>query len=96
MYLGKLVEVAPNQELFTNPLHPYTLALLNAVPIPNPDLKRDRKILHGDIPSPINPPSGCVFRTRCPYAIKECSENVPELKSYKEDHKAACIRIGQF
>jgi oligopeptide transport system ATP-binding protein len=96
MYLGKLVEVAPNQELFTNPLHPYTLALLNAVPIPNPDLKRERQILHGDIPSPINPPSGCVFRTRCPYAIKECAERVPELKTYKPDHKAACIRIGEF
>ena len=96
MYLGKLVEVAPNQELFVNPLHPYTHALLNAVPIPNPDITIKRQVLYGDIPSPINPPSGCVFRTRCPNAVKECSEIVPELKLYTPNHQAACIRIGQI
>lgn len=96
MYLGKLVEVAPNQELFTKPLHPYTLALLNAVPIPNPDARREREVIFGDIPSPINPPSGCGFRTRCPHAIRECAEVVPPLESYGNDHFAACIRIGKF
>jgi oligopeptide transport system ATP-binding protein len=96
MYLGKLVEVAPNQELFTSPLHPYTHALLNAVPIPNPEAKRERKIILGDIPSPINPPSGCRFRTRCPYAIQQCAEIEPPLKSYSKEHYAACIRIGEF
>jgi len=96
MYLGKLMEVAPNTVLFNQPLHPYTKALLNAVPIPNPEINRDRKIIMGDIPSPINPPSGCRFRTRCPFAIKECSETIPELKEYEKDHFAACFRIGQI
>lgn len=80
MYVGKLMEVAPNSTLFAQPLHPYTKALLSAVPIPNPDINRDRKIIVGDIPSPINPPSGCRFRTRCPFAIDICSQQVPELK----------------
>lgn len=96
MYLGKLVEVAENEELFTNPLHPYTHALLNAVPIPDPEAKREREIILGDIPSPINPPSGCRFRTRCPQAIKECSETIPPLINYGNNHLAACIRIGKF
>ena len=96
MYLGKLMEVAPNATLFNKPLHPYTKALLNAVPIPNPEINRDRKIIMGDIPSPINPPSGCRFRTRCPYAIQDCSETIPELKEYEKDHFAACLRIGQI
>jgi len=96
MYLGKLVEVAQNEELFTNPLHPYTLALLNAVPIPDPEAIRKREIILGDIPSPINPPSGCRFRTRCPQAIKECSETIPPLIDYGNNHLAACIRIGKF
>lgn len=96
MYLGKLMEVASNEVLFANPLHPYTKALLNAVPIPNPELDRNRKIIMGDIPSPINPPSGCRFRTRCPYAVEECHRIVPELKEISRGHFAACIRIGQF
>jgi len=96
MYLGKLMEVASNEVLFANPVHPYTKALLNAVPIPNPELDRNRKIIMGDIPSPINPPSGCRFRTRCPYAVKECHTVVPELKEISHGHFAACIRIGHF
>lgn len=96
MYLGKLMEVAPNKTLFENPLHPYTKALLTAVPIPNPELDRNRKIIMGDIPSPINPPSGCRFRTRCPYAIQDCHKIVPELKEITPGHYAACIRIGHI
>ncbi|MDD4664180.1 MAG: ATP-binding cassette domain-containing protein [Caldisericia bacterium] len=96
MYLGKLMEVAPNKVLFENPIHPYTKALLNAVPIPNPELDRNRKIIMGDIPSPINPPSGCRFRTRCPYAIQDCHKIIPELKQITPGHFAACIRIGQI
>ena len=96
MYLGKLMEVAPNKVLFENPIHPYTKALLNAVPIPNPELDRNRKIIMGDIPSPINPPSGCRFRTRCPYAIQDCHKIIPELKQIAPGHFAACIRIGQI
>ena len=96
MYLGKLMEVAPNKTLFENPLHPYTKALLNAVPIPNPELDRNRKIIMGDIPSPINPPSGCRFRTRCPYAIKDCHNIIPDLKEVTPGHFAACIRIGHI
>jgi len=96
MYLGKLMEVAPNKTLFENPLHPYTKALLNAVPIPNPELDRNRKIIMGDIPSPINPPSGCRFRTRCPYAIQDCHNIIPDLKEVTPGHFAACIRIGHI
>ncbi|MCE5222731.1 ATP-binding cassette domain-containing protein [bacterium] len=96
MYLGKLMEVASNAVLFENPLHPYTKALLNAVPIPNPELDRNRKIIMGDIPSPINPPSGCRFRTRCPYAIQDCHKIIPELKQITPGHFAACLRIGQI
>lgn len=92
MYLGKIMEVAPSRELYTNPKHPYTEALLSAAPIPDPTIKRDRIILEGDIPSPINPPSGCVFRTRCRYKITECEHTVPELKEVSPGHFKACIR----
>ncbi len=92
MYLGKIMEVAPSRELYTNPKHPYTEALLSAAPIPDPTIKRDRIILEGDIPSPINPPSGCVFRTRCRYKITECEHTVPELKEVAPGHFKACIR----
>lgn len=90
MYLGSLVELAAKDELYSNPLHPYTKALLSAVPVPDPDYKRNRIILKGDIPSPANPPSGCKFHTRCPYATKACSEEVPEYKDAGSGHFVAC------
>ena len=92
MYLGRVMEVATSRELYTNPKHPYTEALLSAAPIPDPTIKRDRIILEGDIPSPINPPSGCVFRTRCRYKITECEHTVPELREVSPGHFKACIR----
>ena len=88
------MEIAPSKELYLNPTHPYTEALLTAVPIPDPTVKRERIILQGDIPSPINPPSGCVFRTRCPIATKECAETIPPLKEVAPGHFSACIRRG--
>lgn len=93
MYLGRMVEIAPTASLFTSPQHPYTEALLSAVPVPDPaKTKRDRIVLQGDIPSPINPPSGCVFRNRCRYAIAGCAETRPELKEVQPGHWKACIR----
>ncbi len=90
MYLGSLVEMAPKDELYDNPLHPYTKALLSAVPIPDPTLKRERIILKGDIPSPANPPQGCKFHTRCPYAMDICKKEVPCYKNVGNDHFVAC------
>lgn len=92
MYLGKVMEVAPARDLYKNPKHPYTEALLSAIPVPDPTVKRDRIVLQGDIPSPINPPSGCVFRTRCRYAIEDCKTTVPELREVAPGHYKACIR----
>jgi oligopeptide/dipeptide ABC transporter ATP-binding protein len=92
MYLGRVMESAPGRELCGNPKHPYTEALLSAVPVPDPDRKGKRILLQGDIPSPINPPSGCVFRTRCPYAVSECAGRVPELREIAPGHFKACIR----
>jgi len=86
------MESAPARELCRNPKHPYTEALLSAVPVPDPDRKGKRIVLQGDIPSPINPPSGCVFRTRCPYAIAACAERVPEPREVAPGHVKACIR----
>ena len=98
MYLGKIVEIADGDEIFDNPLHPYTQALLSAAPMPDPVLerKRERIVLTGDIPSPANPPSGCVFRTRCPIAIADCADIVPQMRStgsLTRRHEVACIRV---
>ena len=91
MYLGRVMEIAPAATLYGQPNHPYTQALLAAVPVANPRQRRARTRLKGDIPSPINPPSGCVFRTRCPMAKPECAQIVPELKKVGTDHFSACI-----
>ncbi|MEN1989811.1 ABC transporter ATP-binding protein [Paenibacillus hubeiensis] len=90
MYLGSMVETASRDELFRNPLHPYTKALLSAVPLPIPKLKRERIVLQGDIPSPVNPPAGCKFHTRCPWAQEVCSQQVPEYRNAGGDHWVAC------
>jgi oligopeptide/dipeptide ABC transporter ATP-binding protein len=90
MYLGKIVEVGPAEELCNNPKHPYTKALISAVPIADPEAKRDRTVLKGDIPSPINPPSGCHFRTRCPIATERCTAEEPLLRPVGKDQIAAC------
>jgi len=94
MYLGKVVEIADRQELYENPLHPYTKALLSAVPIPDPlvEAKRERVVLGGEVPSPLNPPHGCIFHSRCPIAVEECSQRVPEIREVRPNHRAACIR----
>ena len=91
MYLGRVMEVAPAASLYADPNHPYTQALLTAVPVPDPKRRSTRTVLKGDIPSPMNPPSGCVFRTRCPRATAECATVVPELKPVGPDHFSACI-----
>jgi len=95
MYLGKIVELSDRNEIYNNPLHPYTQALLSAVPVPDPkvEARRKRTILKGELPSPSNPPSGCPFHTRCPIAVESCSEKVPDWREIKKDHWAACDLI---
>jgi len=92
MYLGKIVEVTDRRALYEEPLHPYTRALLSAVPIPDPALeaRREHTVLRGEVPSPVNPPSGCVFHPRCPIAVARCSAEVPALREIRQDHRAAC------
>ncbi|MBD1554569.1 ABC transporter ATP-binding protein [Pseudomonas typographi] len=92
MYLGRIVEVAPTRELFSQPRHPYTEALMSAIPMPDPGQRRQRIVLQGDIPSPISPPSGCTFRTRCPYVVPACSQERPPLRMIGPGHGTACIR----
>jgi len=90
MYLGKIVELTTRDELYRNPMHPYTKALMSAIPIPNPRTKRERTSLKGDVPSPLNPPKGCRFHTRCPVAMDICSEEEPDFREVKIDHWVAC------
>jgi oligopeptide transport system ATP-binding protein len=98
MYLGHVVELAERNETYVDPIHPYTKALLSAVPIPDPvvDAQRERVLLTGEVPSPLNPPSGCVFHPRCSIATEECSQVVPELREIQPDHWAACIRAPGY
>jgi peptide/nickel transport system ATP-binding protein/oligopeptide transport system ATP-binding protein len=91
MYLGKIVEMAPKAELFENPLHPYTRALLAAIPVPDPKRRKEGKILMGDVPSPINPPSGCRFHPRCPHRMDICDREIPDLKERGTGHFTACF-----
>ena len=93
MYLGKMVELTDRDELFKNPLHPYTKALMSAIPVPDPKLKRQRTILKGDVPSPLNPPKGCRFHPRCPIADKICSEQEPEFREAAPEHWVACWMV---
>jgi len=95
MYLGSMVEIGDKKRIFDNPMHPYTKALLSAVPVSDPDVKMNRIILSGDIPSPANPPSGCKFRTRCQHCMDICSKKVPKLKEYEDGHMVACHLYSQ-
>ena len=93
MYLGKIVEMASSDELYRNPQHPYTKALLSAIPIPDPKPRAERIILTGDVPSPMNPPPGCHFNPRCPQASEECRQQVPQLKTTTDNHFVSCLKV---
>ena len=95
MYLGRIVEITTPEELYSNPIHPYTRALLSAVCVPDPDIEatRERIVLEGEVPSPANPPQGCTFHARCPEATPECSTEIPTLKEVSDDHEVACLRV---
>ncbi|MBP3376595.1 MAG: dipeptide ABC transporter ATP-binding protein [Clostridia bacterium] len=95
MYLGAMMEYGDKKDIFDNPLHPYTKALFSAIPNPNPDIKMNRIVLKGDIPSPTNPPSGCRFHTRCPHATEKCKQCAPEYKEYGQGHFAACHMLDE-
>ena len=90
MYLGKMVELSKAKELYKKPLHPYTIALLSAIPVPDPTIKKARIILKGDVPSPVNPPSGCHFHTRCPNVHEICKKQEPDFKDIGNGHHVAC------
>jgi len=96
MYLGKIVEIAPTKTLFSNPNHPYTHALLSGIPVPEVREKPERIILQGDVPSPLNPPSGCRFHTRCPFSIDRCQQEEPEFNQISEGHRVACHRFREI
>jgi len=98
MYLGKIVELGPAADVFERPLHPYTKALVSAVPLPDPRRERQRQriLLPGDPPSPMNPPGGCPFHPRCPHAIEKCSRVVPPFETFRPNHEAACIRLKEI
>jgi oligopeptide/dipeptide ABC transporter ATP-binding protein len=98
MYLGHIVEIADRTDIYENPLHPYTRALLSAVPIPDPvkDAERERIILTGEVPSPLNPPAGCVFHPRCPITMDKCQDQIPELREVQQNHWVSCIRVPGY
>jgi len=98
MYLGKIVELGPAVDVIERPLHPYTRALVSAIPVPNPDVERTRQriVLPGDPPSPINPPAGCAFHPRCPHAIEACKAAIPPLRAADATRTVACVRLGEI
>lgn len=96
MYLGRIVEMAPTEQLYSRRLHPYTRALLSAVPVPDPTVESEEILLEGSVPSPIDPPKGCHFKTRCPYATEACSDSVPELVEREPGHWVRCLRIDEI
>ncbi|MDC0198270.1 ABC transporter ATP-binding protein, partial [Candidatus Thioglobus sp.] len=96
LYLGKVVELGNAKDIYSNPQHPYTRALMSAVPVPDPKANINREILKGDMPSALSPPSGCVFRTRCQYADDSCAKTVPKIVNINTEHSAACLKLGEL